>query len=162
MYCSKTCNSRHYSQNTMKGIIIKKPKKEKIKKVIPPISSCKVCGEPFLVRRKDKSVCSRECYFKNKTLSEGKSIHHFREPGKLSKTIFIDIDIYLNEMKRKCWYADIADLYQLIDLHDRAFPNRYVAETEDKETLFIQMILELVLLHRQIKNRLNGKNISDE
>jgi DNA-directed RNA polymerase subunit RPC12/RpoP len=109
---------------------------------------CLNCGTEFIKSRKDKMCCSKYCsvrfYYKiNKKEILDKvnndAISRFIKENKSNKEIVEDL---LQDFKRKSWYVDSTDIFRLIDVYDRVFPEKFLPNKEP-QLIFIKMVAEL-------------------
>jgi hypothetical protein len=107
----------------------------KIKKI------CPVCGVEFEVVTKRGIYCGKKC----------RSIWHYN--GEVNDNIPPDyinkVGNFLKELRRKIWWADMGDIFRIIDFHSIIFPGKSYEDNirqgmMDREEVFNRMVLDLV------------------
>jgi hypothetical protein len=106
------------------------------------IKICAVCDDYFEAKRSDTKCCSKKCShrrhyfikmgFENRIEAENYMVKK-KELTKLKKVtrigatkaeILEELEIYLKRLKAKLYYVDAIEVYRLIDIYDKVYPER--------------------------------------
>ena len=152
MYCSQECNARAWYDNIKVNGYVKKEKKSKVKeKKETIIAKCVVCGAEFRKTRNDKTTCGRVCsnklyYLKKTGVVQEKWTTSYISP---SYNISDEIKPYLLDWKRRRFMLNEIDLFRVIDLWDKLYPNKFIAENMNREEVFEGMIMDLIFHYKK-------------
>lgn len=99
------------------------------------IAKCIICGEEFIKTRKDKVCCSAACSSRKRKIKKN---------NERNIKLMSDIENFLHYMKSKSHYAELPDIFRLLDLHERLFPSTFIDDDADKELIFSKLYMEII------------------
>lgn len=162
-YCSVDCNAKAWYDNVKVNGYVKKEKKVKYKdKKEPVIDNCFVCGAEFRKTRLDKTCCSKVCtnrlyYLKKTGAIQEKWMSSYTTPN---IDIANEIEPYLLDWKRRRFMLNEIDLFRVIDLWDKLYPNKFISDNMDRTELFEGMIMDLIFHYKKHK-KLNVSKVDN-
>ena len=109
--CSSSCSQQYSKWKKVKGLIEPRRERKGTKRLCSSCSKWK-SGNAFLTKSDNAfqlcKLCSREKYAPKKTDN--------------NKT-YNELKTYFQHLKSKSWWADMVDLYKLVDLYDLTHPH---------------------------------------
>ncbi len=127
-YCSTGCNAAHWRRNKDKGNVAK------------PIINCLHCDTAFVKTRADRVYCSYKCGTYHK-----RGIRIKPEKQKSYSDDINEIRDFVYHIKEKRYWAEAVDIFRLIHLHTKIYPNKFYDDDEySKEEMFSFMYKDLI------------------
>lgn len=136
---------------------------------------CLICGKSFIANRSDHLCCSAPCRQKNSINKKRAGIpkvkkNIIKEDDLLYKRVYNksgyiplkEVEDFIFSMYRKRWWADHADIFQLINIHSNIFSIRRVPDNiKDYELYFGKMMKQIIVWYKgNKKDRLFHNNLS--
>jgi hypothetical protein len=128
-YCSQRCRS-----NDKRGVNV----------FVKTISQCAVCNGDYLKTRRDKITCNKSCASRLKLLKRNVN-YKPRYESPLLLELYKEIVPYVQDWKKRQFFFTEADIFRVIDIHDKIHPNRYLSDSVKKELIYEQMVTEIIL-----------------
>lgn len=134
---------------------------------------CIICDNYFEAMRSDTKCCSKKCshkrsYFKKmgfKNRFEAENYMVNKKELTKSKKMTIDkvellkeLEIYLRRLKAKLYYVDAIEVYRLIDMYDKVYPERITlphmnVSVDNYEKSFNAMLVGLFEWYNKYKQK---------
>jgi hypothetical protein len=134
LFCNKLHSGRWYykirKQKEEEGIIPEPPK----------IKRCLTCNTEMLLTKKyNKKYCNIKCrkQYHNTLINHDEDLQR----------ILAETKVFIHKLKKKSYWADMADIFQLIHFHSIVYPGRtyeWDGVERTKEELFNIMLLDLI------------------
>jgi hypothetical protein len=138
-YCSENCRYTHIKRLDIK-----------------PIAECIICGTKFLKTRRDRVRCSATCIIPEESRKYRIKIRN----KKRDKLLSISKN-YCDDIKRRGYYLNEADIFRLIDIHDRIWPGRTINDSVRKDLLYEQLLTEVILWTIKEEKKLKSSEDTD-
>jgi hypothetical protein len=90
-------------------------------------------------------IRSRQC---RQCLSYKSRARRLKRDTKLDTNLFSDLNKFLKYLKLRNFMATEIDIFKLIDMYDRTFPNSAMPIESDKELVFNKMLLKLIRYYK--------------
>ena len=112
---------------------------------------CPYCGREFFKKRKGNVYCTRTC-----GVNANKGV---KNPGSILKKrvetneLFNIVNDFVYKIKGQKYMADREDIYEMILIHDKVYPQRNIKGGEDE---FEVMFYDLCVWWKEKKDRILG------
>lgn len=99
---------------------------------IGEVAKCPRCGDKFL-KKSGRSTCSRTCSLK------------IINKSPINVPLYIEAKLYHGDLIKKAYYLDEVDIFKLIHIYDKIWPERVIYDGIRKDLLYEQLITEIIL-----------------